>query len=109
LADSNRSLLDETVHGIREAKNSFSAMLNQASHGTVFFIEAGRAGPVVMVGADALGDVFETLLRSQQMTLSDAIESLPFKGEELAFLNLRGRLPKHELQASSDQVATRTK
>lgn len=93
--ESTASIREETVCGVREAKESLSSLLNEASFGDVFFIESGQGRPVVMVGADVLGEIFETLQNAQSMTLADAWNALPFKGSELGSLTLHGRPPQH--------------
>ena len=97
LADDGSSILEEPIHGVREAKDSFSSLLNRASEGRFFFIKSGQGEPVVMVGADVLGEVFEILQRAQAVTLSDAWHSLPFKGTDLPAIHPRGRPRKHGL------------
>lgn len=81
------------VWGVREAKSSFSQMLNGASTGQIYVITSGRGDPVVVMSAERLAGAMAVIEQQRGLTLSDAMKQLPFDASELMPFALRGNAP----------------
>jgi len=99
------SLANEMVYGVRDAKNAFSRLLNEAAMGAPKFIETGSGETVAIVAVRTLGEAAASMDRRNAMTLEDAILALPYSRSELPPLRLRGGRPGRGLLRTASAAA----
>lgn len=81
------------VLGVRDAKSSFSTLLNGASAGDVALIQAGSGGTVALVSTEVLADAFSALEQAREVTFASLLEELPYASNELQDFALTHRPP----------------
>jgi len=81
------------VFGVREAKDSLSRLLNDASVGKMQFVASGDGTPVLIISVDKLAEAVASIGNQRSVTVADAISQLPYSAEELVPVQLSRRTP----------------